>query len=142
MAKFHGRVGFLVPIDDQVTGIAGNRVIEKPFYGKIVSHKRDWQRSDMVTDDLRLDNQIVIVGNDFAFKFATAIKYCEFMGGFWNVTGISIKVPEITLTLGGVYNGERPTGAPGTVARACSEGMVQASSGQQIVLPVHPVQVK
>lgn len=31
MARFHGRVGFLVPVDNQVTGIIENRVIEKPF---------------------------------------------------------------------------------------------------------------
>lgn len=124
MARFHGRVGFLVPVDNQVTGIVENRVIEKPFFGKVITHKRDWQTSDMVTDDLKVNNQIVIVANDFAFKFATAIKYCEFMGGFWNVTGISVKLPEITLTLGGVYNGERPSGAPGAVANACAQGMV------------------
>ena len=63
----------------------------------------------MVTDDLVLGNRIAITANDFAYKFASAICYCEYLGGLWKVTGIQIKRPEIILTLGGVYNGERPS---------------------------------
>ena len=116
MARFKGIVGFLVPIDNQETGIVGEEAMEKIFYGRVIEHSRRWQSSDMVTDDLQLGNQIAIVGNDYAFNHATAIKYCEFMGGFWSVTGIRIKHPEIILTLGGVYNGKRQAGSPGGTA--------------------------
>ena len=109
MARFHGKVGFLIVTDNQETGIVDERVVEKPYFGRIEEHSRRWQSSDMVTDDLQLGNQIAIVANDFAYKFATAICYCEFMGGLWKVTGIRVKRPEIILTLGGVYNGKRPT---------------------------------
>ena len=124
MARFHGRVGFLVPTDDQETGIIQETAIEKPFYGKVLEHSRMWQSSDMVTDDLQLGNQIAITANDFAFKFASAIKYCEYMGGFWTVTSIKVKHPEIVLTLGGVYNGKRPVGTPGSLAGNCPQSLV------------------
>ena len=109
MARFHGKVGFTIPEDNQETGIARNRVVEKPFFGRVIEHSRRWQSSDVVTDDLQLGNQIEITGNDYSFRYASAITYCEFMGGLWKVTGIRIHRPNITLTLGGVYNGERPS---------------------------------
>lgn len=110
MARFHGKVGFLIPIDNQETGVAEDRVVEKTYFGRVEEHSRRWQSSDMVTDDLQLGNRIAIVANDFAYRFASAICYCEWMGGLWKVDGIRVRRPEIILTLGGVYNGERPAG--------------------------------
>ena len=118
MARFHGKVGFLIVNDDQSTGIIGEEVVEKTYFGKIEEHSRRWQSSDMATDDLQLGNRIAIVANDFAYKHATAICYCEFMGGLWKVTGIQVKRPEIILTLGGVYNGKRANRAAGNAANA------------------------
>ena len=108
MARFHGIVGFSVFTDNQTTGIAEETVVEKTFFGTVTEHRRNWQASDMVTEDLRVENQISITGNDFAYEHATAISYCEFMGQMWKVTGIRIMRPRIILTLGGVYNGPRP----------------------------------
>lgn len=113
MAKFHGIVGFVIHIDDQETGIVREEAIERTFYGKVKEHSRRWQSSDMVTDDLQLGNQISITADDYAFHHASAIKYCEFMGCMWTVSGIKVHRPEIDLTLGGVYNGKRPSGITG-----------------------------
>lgn len=124
MARFHGKVGFVVEHDNQETGIVEETVMEKSFFGKVLEHSRRWQSSDMVTDDLQLGNQIAITGNDYSFKYASAIKYCEFMGQLWNVISIKIKRPEIILTLGGVYNGKRPSCASGEIAGNCSESLV------------------
>lgn len=107
MARFHGKVGFVIPIDNQTTGIADEEVVEKTYFGRVEEHRRNWQSSDMVTDDLVLGNRIAITANDYAYAHATAICYCEYMGGLWKVTGIQVKRPEIVLTLGGVYNGKR-----------------------------------
>lgn len=124
MAKYRGRVGFVIVTDNQATGIAEEHAVEKTFYGRVLEHRRNWQTSDMVTDDLRLGNQIAIVATDYAFKYASAIKYCEYMGQFWNVNAIAIKTPEIVMTLGGVYNGKRQTGSSGSSARICPESVV------------------
>lgn len=116
MARFHGKVGFLIVTDDQTTGIVDERVVEKTFFGTVQEHRRSWQASDVVTDDLQLGNQISITANDFAYEHATAICYCEFMGQLWKVTSIRVARPRIILTLGGVYNGERPYEPAGNVA--------------------------
>lgn len=109
MARYHDKVGFLIPEDNQETGIVDDRVVERTFYGKVMEHSRRWQTSDVVTDDLVLGNQIAITATDYAFRHATAIKYACFMGGRWNVTAVRVRGPELILTLGGVYNGKVPT---------------------------------
>ena len=108
MARFHGKVGFVIFTDNQETGIAEEQVVERTFFGRVIEHSRRWQSSDMVTDDLQLSNQIAITANDFAYKHASAIRYCQFMGDLWKVESIRVKRPEIILSLGGVYNGARP----------------------------------
>jgi hypothetical protein len=106
MARYHGKVGFLLVDDDQTTGISNDLPVERPYFGRVLEHSRRWQGSDMVTDDLQLGNEIAIVANDFAYKHASAIKYCEFMGQYWTVNSVRIKRPEIILSLGGVYHGK------------------------------------
>lgn len=124
MARYHGKVGFVLLKDNQVTGIVEEIAVEKPFFGKVLEHSRRWQSSDTITDDLRLGNQISITATDYAYKHASAIKYCEFMGQMWEVTDIRIKRPQIVMTLGGVYNGTRPSDSAGGIAETCPKGMV------------------
>ena len=124
MARYKGRVGFVIPIDDQFTGIVHDDAVEKIFFGKVLEHSRKWQTSDTVTDDLHLGNQIAITGNDYAFKYASAIRYCEYMGGFWKVTDMKIKGREIILTLGGVYNGKRQADPPGGAEEVRPKGLL------------------
>ena len=119
MARYHGKVGFVLLKDNQVTGIVEEIAVEKPFFGKVLEHSRRWQSSDTITDDLRLGNQISITATDYAYKHASAIKYCEFMGQMWEVTDIRIKRPQIIMTLG-----TRPSDSAGGVAETCPKGMV------------------
>lgn len=116
MARFHGKVGFTIYIDDQTTGIADEQVVERTYFGTVTEHRRSWNPSDMVTKDLRLSNQISITADDFAFKHSSAICYCEYMGGLWEVSSIRVVRPRIILNLGGVYNGARPPDTAGNPA--------------------------
>ena len=90
MAKFHDKVGFLIPYDNQETGMAGSTAVERTYYGRILEHTRRWESTEHVNDDLAVSNQIAITANDYAN---------------WKVTSIRVKAPEIVLTLGGVWNG-------------------------------------
>ncbi len=109
MARFHDKVGFLIPRDNQETGIADNVPVEKPYYGKILEHSRGWETGDNVNDDLRVSNQISITANDFAFRYMSSIGYVRWKGAYWKVVSLRVKGPDIILTLGGVWNG--PTAA-------------------------------
>lgn len=108
MARYHGAVGFRIFQDDQETGIAGDRVVERTYYGKVREHTRRWQSSDVVTNDLVLANQIAITANDYAFQHASAICYICYMRQRWSVTSVRVQGPELILTLGGIYNGPIP----------------------------------
>ena len=105
MAKFHDRVGFLIPQDNQATGISSPKAVEKTYYGKVLEHTRRWESTEHVNDDWSISNQIAITANDFAFKYASSIAYVKWMKGTWKVTSIRVRHPEIILTLGGVWNG-------------------------------------
>lgn len=122
MARYHDKVGFLIPIENEQTGMATNRAVERPYYGRIIEHTRRWEQTDHVTDDLSISNQIAITANDYAFKHMSSIAYARFMGGYWKVTSIKLKAPEIILTLGGVWNG--PTESSATAFEASAHGMV------------------
>lgn len=119
MAKFHDKVGFLIPMDDQRTGVAFNMPIERSYYGKVLEHSRRWETADSsVNDDLNISNQIAITANDYAFKHMSAIAYVKWMGGYWKVSSIRVKPPEIILTLGGVWNGPTELTAAAAQTRA------------------------
>lgn len=109
MARFHDKVGFLIPQDDQETGISEPRAVEKTHYGKVLEHTRRWTSTEHTNDDLTVSNQIAITAKDFSFRHMSSIAYVHWMGGYWKVESIRVKPPEIVLTLGGVWNG--PTAA-------------------------------
>ena len=111
MARFHDKVGFLVPYDNQETGMAGSTVVERSYYGRILEHTRRWESTDHVNDDLVISNQIAITANDYAFKHASSIAFVHWMGCNWKVSSIRVNAPEIILTLGGVWNGQVATSA-------------------------------
>lgn len=122
MARFHDKVGFLIPVENQETGMATNRAVERPYYGKVIEHTRRWETTEHVNDDLAISNQIAITANDYAFKYMSCIAYVRFMGGYWKVSSIRVKAPEIILTLGGVWNG--PVESTTAAFEACANGMV------------------
>lgn len=111
MARFHDKVGFLICDDNQETGIAENRAVERPYYGKVLEHTRRWESTDHVNDDLTVANQIAITANDYAFEHMSAIAYVRWMRGWWKVTSVRVKGPELILTLGGVWNGQTAASA-------------------------------
>lgn len=122
MARFHDKVGFLIPVDDQRTGMSTNRAVERPYYGRVIEHTRRWDSNEHVNDDLTISNQIAITANDYAFKHMSSIAYARFMGGYWKVSSIRVKAPEIILTLGGVWNG--PTESTTEAFEVSAHGVV------------------
>ena len=122
MARFHDKVGFLIPIENEQTGMATTRAVERPYYGTVIEHTRRWEQSEHVNDDLSISNQIEITANDYAFKHMSCIAYARFMGCYWKVASIRVKAPKIILTLGGVWNG--PTESSETAFEASAHGVV------------------
>ena len=128
MARYHDKVGFIVVEDNQLTGKVTTRAVERPYYGRILEHTRRWESTEHLNDDLTVANQIAIIANDYAFEHLSAIAYARWMHGYWKVTSIRIKGPEIILTLGGVWNG--PIGAAAETAETGTESLVPETAGE------------
>lgn len=128
MARYHGNVGFLICEDNQETGMAENRAVEKPFFGTVIEHTRRWNETDHINDDLTVSNQISIVATDYAFRHASAIVYATFMGQRWKVISMRVKAPQIILTLGGIWNGSTP-GTSGETEGNSADGLVPETTG-------------
>lgn len=106
MAKFCGYVGFAV-CEETVPGVWKDQVTEKKYYGDIIRNSRRWEKSENLNDNLNINNQISIIADPYARENFHLIKYVKFMGNPWCVTNVEVEYPRLTLTLGGVYNGEQ-----------------------------------
>jgi hypothetical protein len=108
MTRFFDNVGYGVQAE-LVDGVWSDSITERAYYGEILSTTRYLEQSDKVNDDIRLTQRISIVADAFALENFSRIKYVSWMGVLWSVTSVEIERPRLLLTLGGVYNGPRPT---------------------------------
>jgi len=106
MARFCGKVGYLIT-EETRPGIWEDNIVERTYRGDIVKNRSTWQSTESVNDDINISSDISILADAFAYQHFSEIKYVEFMGALWRVTSASPERPRITLTLGGLYNGQQ-----------------------------------
>lgn len=104
MAKFYGMIGFMKPVEGDMS-VWTEDTIEKPYYGDTIRVSVQYSSADKLHDDVRLNNEISIIADDFAIQNAHLIRYVVYMGAKWAVTAIKPERPRIILSIGGVYNG-------------------------------------
>ena len=113
MAKFYGPVGFAEENVETAPGVYRDRLVEYSYQGDIVRNTRQLREEDKVNFDISLNNSISIVADAYAREHFFAIRYVVWSGVAWVVTDVDASTPpRLILSLGGVYNGSRPTGAP------------------------------
>ncbi len=105
MPKFYGEVGYSVMVEKS-PGVFKD-VPEKYMYvGDILRGVSKWSNSQNgVNDDLSLNNRISIVGDAFAYKHFSEIRYVVLNGVKWAVTTVELSPPRLILSIGGMYNG-------------------------------------
>jgi hypothetical protein len=108
MAKFHGPIGFAVS-EETKPGVWTNKITERTYTGDVKPTVRIMQTSDQINDDLNVTDQISIMADAFANENFHAMRYVEYMGALWKVSSVRVERPRLILTLGGVYNGQRPS---------------------------------
>ena len=125
MAKFYGQVGYGIP--QRGTGdeddIIRDRITERDYFGDVLRNAKRNDAGSSINDDVKLNNQISIMADAYAWDHYFAIKYVRWMGACWKVTNVEVQRPRLILTIGDVWNGEtaRSDGtAAGTVSRPCS----------------------
>lgn len=105
MSKYFGKIGFGVT-EETKPGVYEPQIVEKEYYGDIVRNSRRLDNGSKVNDDLNINMTLSIVADPFAYQNFHQLKYVEYMGAKWKATSVEPQYPRMTITLGGVYNGE------------------------------------
>lgn len=105
MAKFFGKVGYAIS-EEIRPGVWKKRISERTYYGDIIKNISRWQSGEGINDDINITSDIKILADAFAYEHFSQIRYVEFMGAKWKVNNASPERPRITLSLGGLYNGQ------------------------------------
>lgn len=106
MAKFYGIIGYAETVETD-PGVWEEKIVERMYFGDLLSNFRNLQNSGEVNDDVNIANKISIVSDPYANENFHSMRYVEFMDTRWKVTNVEVLYPRLILTLGGVYNGEQ-----------------------------------
>lgn len=105
MSKYFGKIGYGVS-EETRPGVFELEIVEKEYYGDIVRNTRRLENGGKVVDDLNINMTLSIVADPFAYQNFHQLKYVEYMGARWKATSVEPQFPRLSITLGGVYNGE------------------------------------
>lgn len=105
MAKYYGNIGYNVSKEDpNRPGIYLDGIIERKYRGNINRINKNSQAAENIVGDFRLNMEIDIMADGFAFENFSNIVYAEYMGSKWEVTAVQVRRPRLILNFGGVYN--------------------------------------
>jgi hypothetical protein len=105
MAKMQGTVGYGLPIETS-PGIWEDSMITRPVVCEVTRfNSRLSSNANSSNDDFSLNVQCSFIADAFAIAHFSFIKYIEYLGTKWKITGVEVQRPRLILTLGGVYNG-------------------------------------
>lgn len=107
MAKWFGKIGYAIQ-EESEPGLYVDKIIERDYYGDLVSDRRRRQTQSNVLDEINLSNIISILADPFAYNNCSCMAYAEIMGARWKITEVEVQPPRLNLTIGGVYNGNTP----------------------------------
>lgn len=102
--KFYGKVAYAV-LEEVVPGKWKETITERQYRGDITRVSRRLQTTDKVNDDIRINNEIRILADAFAYQNFQNIRYIVWMGTKWKVESVTVDRPRLVLQIGGEYNG-------------------------------------
>lgn len=107
MARFCDVIGYGESVET-APGVWEDLITEMTYYGDVIRNSRRTESGEGVLDDVRVNNSISIVADEFAIKHFSIIKYVRWTGELWTITSVESRPPRLILNLGGVYNGPTP----------------------------------
>ena len=102
--KFYGTVAY-EQLVEETPGKWKKQIVEKTYRGDVVRLSRRLQQTDKVNDDIRINNEVRILADAFAYQNFQSICYIVWMGTKWKVESVTVDRPRLILQIGGVYNG-------------------------------------
>lgn len=105
--KYFGKIAFRDVVETE-PGIWEPQLTVREYYGDVLRSSRRLQDTSTSTnDDVRLNHQISIVADQFAYNHFTSILYVEYLGVKWKASDVEAVSPRLNITLGGEYNGDQ-----------------------------------
>jgi len=108
MTRFFDNVGYGIPAGT-VDGVWSDSIVEQAYYGDVLDTATSTEEADKVNDDIRLQQRVSILADAYALENFSRIKYVSWMGSLWTVISVKVERPRLLLSLGGIYNGPRPS---------------------------------
>ncbi len=102
--KFYGVVAYGIP-QEVVPGKWEEVITERTYRGDVSRVSRRLQTADKVIDDIKINNEIRVVADAFAYQNFQSIRYVVWMGTKWKVTSVTVERPSLVLEIGEEYNG-------------------------------------
>lgn len=107
MSKWFGKIGYAIQKESE-PGIWEDEIVERDYYGDLLTDNRKRQSNNNVLDEITLSNMVSIIADPFAYNNCSCMAYAEIMGARWKISEVEVKPPRLNLTIGGVYNGDTP----------------------------------
>lgn len=107
MSKWFGKIGYAIQKETE-PGIWEDKIVERDYYGDLLTDNRKRQTNNNVLDEITLSNMVSIIADPFAYNNCSCMVYAEIMGARWKISEVEVKPPRLNLTIGGVYNGNTP----------------------------------
>ena len=108
MSRFYGKIGY-VTSNESESGVWNNIPEEREYYGEITNISKRWQTNENLNDDIRLEQNVSIVADAYAWENYFKIRYVIIDGVAWRVTNVTVSRPRLILYIGGIYNGQTVT---------------------------------
>ena len=105
MARFCGKVGYVTSIETS-PGVHENIPEEYNYYGDITNISKRWQTNENLNDDIRLEQNVSIMADSYAWENYWKIRYVIIDDVAWRVTNVQVSRPRLILYIGGIYNGK------------------------------------
>lgn len=105
MNKWCGKIGFTYTGEIEPGLWVENEIIERTYFGEIMSNKWKRQNSGNINDDINISNQISILADPYARNHVSTMTWIEFSHEKWKVMDVEVQYPRLIINMGGVYNG-------------------------------------
>lgn len=105
MAKWYGSIGYAETVETN-PGVWVEKITERNYYGDVYRNTRKLQSTEYLNDSINISNEISIVADPYANDHIYSMRYITFQGAKWKISNVDVKPPRLTLSIGGLYNGE------------------------------------
>ena len=109
--RYSGVIGYATTVETS-PGVFEDVITERKYRGDVSQRTETFSSDDTIHATYRQTISVSVLSDGVLKKLYNDIRYVSYGDELWTVSSISMSYPRITLFLGEVYNGPRPTPTP------------------------------